>query len=104
MRTAADALIMSAAFSAIAFTTAHGWPDTCVGNTEASTHRSPIIPWTRKVGSTTLSEGDLPMRADETCAAAWRKRADGASSRWKHRGMVKEARRNATSCHENHIT
>ena len=40
MRTEADALIMSAAFSAIAFTTAHGWPDTCVGNTDASTTRT----------------------------------------------------------------
>ena len=70
MRTEADALIMSAAFSAIAFTTAHGWPDTCVGNTDASTHRSPTIPCTHRLGSTTLSAADLPIRADETCAAA----------------------------------
>ena len=70
MRTDADALIMSAAFSAIAFTTAHGWPDTCVGNTDASTHRSPTIPCTRKLGSTTLSAADRPIRADETCPAA----------------------------------
>ena len=57
---------MSAAFSATATTTAHGWPDTCVGKTEASTQRSPAMPCTRREGSTTLSSGDLPIRAEET--------------------------------------
>lgn len=58
-------LIKSAAFSASAVTTAHGCPETCVGNTEVSTILKPAIPCTLSCGSTTLVKGDEPIFADE---------------------------------------
>ena len=63
----APVLIMSAAFSATATTTAAGCPLIWFGNTDASTTRRPLTPNTRSCGSTTPVSGEAPIRAVDVC-------------------------------------